>query len=69
LFLPRSRHLCARALAVVALTLITPFALHAGETFFIPLLVSVCLSFVLAPLLKRLKGRSGRASAPHRKAS
>lgn len=46
----------ARTLALVALALlITPFALYAGAAFFIPLLVSLFLSYALSPLVTRLE--------------
>ena len=45
----------ARNLALAALVLIAPFALHYGVTFFIPLLVSIFLSFVLSPAVEGLE--------------
>jgi predicted PurR-regulated permease PerM len=47
-----------RAIALVALALIVlPFALHAGAAFFIPLFVSLFMSFALSPIVDWMADR------------
>ncbi len=44
-----------RWLGWTLVALIAPFALHAGQAFFVPLFVSLFVSFTLAPLVDRLE--------------